>query len=121
MKWLKRVLLGVTGIIVVVLVVIFGGSEYVIRKHHDAESRPVIALDTAYAPAEGERLAQVFGCYQGCHGRHMEGMIAFDVEPFFRAVAPGLKDALRKYSPEQLEALVRQGVRPDGRSAWKIP
>jgi len=121
MKWLKRILLGITGILLVAFVVIYAGSEYVIHKNHATESRLIVLLDAGYDPAEGERLAQVFGCYRGCHGRHMEGTVAFDEPPFFKAVAPNLKNAIRNYSPEQLETLIRQGVRPEGRSVWGMP
>lgn len=121
MKWFKRVMVGIAGIVVLVLAVIFIGSEYVINKNHASEPRAVVLPDTGPADGESERLAQVFGCYRGCHGRHMEGYIAFDEPPFFRAMAPGLKDAMRKYSPEQLEAIIRQGVYPDGRSVWGMP
>lgn len=121
MKWLKRILLGIAGILLAAFVVVYAGSEYIIHKDHAKESRPMILLDTVYDAAEGERLAQVFGCYRGCHGRHMEGAVAFDEPPFFKAVAPSLKDAIRNYSPEQLEAFVRQGIRPNGRSVWGMP
>lgn len=121
MKWLKRVLLGISGVIVLVLVVIFAGSEYIFYKNYVSEPRALVLPNTGPADGESERLAQVFGCYRGCHGRHMEGDIAFDEPPFFKAVAPGLKDAMRKYSPEQLEAIIRQGVLPDGRSVWGMP
>ena len=121
MKWLKRGLLGIFGIIVSVFVVIYAGSEYVISKDRSYESRVSVMNGSGSLPGDGERLAQEFGCHRGCHGRHMEGDIAFDEPPFFRAVAPGLKDAIRNYSPEQLEVIIRQGVRPDGRSVWGMP
>lgn len=121
MKWFKRGLLGIAGVMFTALAVLYAGSEYVINKHHVTEPRAVVLPDAGPAHGESERLAQLFGCYRGCHGRHMEGDIAFDEPPFFRAVAPGLKNAMRKYSPEQLEAIIRQGVRPDGRGVWGMP
>jgi len=121
MKWLKRGLMGITGIALITLVVVYAGSEYVINKDRHYESRALVIPEAGTDHAEGERLAQLFGCYRGCHGRHMEGEIAFDEPPFFRAVAPSLKDAVRKYSPAQLEAIIRQGVFPDGRSVWGMP
>ncbi len=121
MKWLKRGLLGVAGIVILVFVVIYGGSEYVINKSYIAKPRVFKLPDTGLDLAEGERLAQVFGCYRGCHGRHMEGDLAFDEPPFFRAYAPSLTNAVRKYSTTQLEALIRQGVRPNGHNPWGMP
>jgi hypothetical protein len=88
MKWLKRGLLGIAGIIILVFLVIYAGSEYVIKKKHVAETRTFDLVEEAPDTGEGERLARVFGCYRGCHGKDMEGDIAFDEPPFFRAVAP---------------------------------
>jgi len=121
MKWLKRVLLGVTGLVLLLIVAFYASSEYLIRQHYTAQPRALDLADVTPTPGEGERLAQVFGCYRGCHGRDMEGNVAFDDPAFLRAVAPSLTDAVKNYSTQQLEALIRQGVRPDGRSTWAMP
>lgn len=121
MKWLRRGLLGIAVIILLAFLVIYGGSEYLINKKYEPESRAFNLTVAGPVYGEGERLAQVFGCYRGCHGRHMEGDVAFDEPPFFRAVGPGLKNAVRNYTTAQLEALIRQGVRPEGRSVWGMP
>lgn len=121
MKWIKRILLGAAGLVLLVIAAFYASSEYVIRQHYTAEPRVLNLADVEPIPGEGERLAQVFGCYRGCHGRHMEGNVAFEDPAFLRAVAPSLKDALKNYSTQQLEALIRQGVQPDGLSVWAMP
>ncbi len=121
MKWFKRILLGAAGLVILVIAAFYASSEYVIRQHYTAEPRALDLADVEPVPGEGERLARVFGCYRGCHGRYMEGKVAFEDPAFLRAVAPSLKDAVKNYSTQQFEALVRQGVRPDGRSVWAMP
>jgi len=121
MKWIKRVLIGIVGLAVVVIAGFYASSEYVINQHYTAKPRTLDLADFQPGPGEGERLAQLFGCYRGCHGRHMQGDLAFDEPPFMKAVAPSLKNAVKKYDTQQLEAIIRQGVRPDGRSFWAMP
>ena len=41
MKWVKRVLLSLVGLSLLVFVVVYAGSEYVIRKTYVAETRAV--------------------------------------------------------------------------------
>jgi len=121
MKWFKRILLGAAGLVLLAIAAFYASSEYLIRQHYTAEPRVLSLADMEAVPGEGERLARVFGCYRGCHGRHMQGNVAFEDPSFLRAVAPSLKDAVDNYDTRQLEALVRQGVRPDGRSVWAMP
>lgn len=121
MKWFKRILLGAAALVLLVIAALYASSEYVIKQHYTAAPRALNLADVDPVPGEGERLARVFGCYRGCHGRYMEGKVAFEDPAFLRAVAPSLKDAVKNYDTQQLEALVRQGVRPDGRSVWAMP
>lgn len=121
MKWIKRGLIGVATLILLMLVVIYAGSEYIMRENFVPEQRGLVMSEPASVLAEGERLATLYGCYRGCHGRHMEGIVAFDEKPFVRAFAPSLTDAVRKYSTQEIEAVIRQGVRPDGHSVWMMP
>ncbi len=63
---------------------------------------------------EGRRLAQIFGCYFGCHGINMEGRV-FSKEPFVGVfVSPNLTKSIDKYSTGELDGIIRHGVKPDG-------
>lgn len=120
-KWLKRALLGIAGLVLLVFLLIYATSEYIIHKDHSSRPRELSLPESATGLAEGERLAKVFGCFGGCHGRDMEGDVAFDEPPFVMAVGPSLTDAVRYYSTREMEAMIRQGIRPDGRSVWIMP
>ena len=70
---------------------------------------------------EGRRLATLHGCLRDCHGRMGEGRVMFDDPKIARIVAPNLTAAVRRYSDSQLAAIIRYGVRPDGRSLVVMP
>ncbi len=120
-KWLKRIFLGLLVLIVVALGTIYGWSHLILNKHYEAEPRAIASTDDRGELARGERLAQVYGCFHGCHGADMEGAVFFEDPLFGRAVAPNLTQAVRNYTPEQFEAIVRQGIRPDGTGLVGMP
>ncbi len=64
--------------------------------------------------AKGKRLAKLYGCSEGCHGKGIEGAVQYDQLMVGRVVAPNLTSAVRRYSDPELAAIIRTGVRPDG-------
>lgn len=63
--------------------------------------------------SEGARLAQVYGCYIGCHGTKMEGNILYR-KPFFGVMAPpNLTRIFDQYSTNELDGIIRHGIWPD--------
>jgi mono/diheme cytochrome c family protein len=121
MKWLKRILLGLAATLMLGVVILYGWSEAIIRKGYSAETRAVTLSSAAEVIAEGERLAQVFGCFHGCHGKDMEGDVFFEEDWVGSFYAPNLTAAVDRYSLSELEAIIRQGVRPDGSSVVGMP
>jgi hypothetical protein len=96
-------------------------SERVVRRTYEM---PTVALSTPTDPAsivEGQRLATVRGCFHGCHGKQGEGAVMFDEPIIACVVAPNLTAAVRKYSDAELAVIVRNGVRPGGRSMVIMP
>jgi mono/diheme cytochrome c family protein len=73
------------------------------------------------AVAEGGRLARVYGCVDGCHGRDGAGAVFFDQPLIARLVAPDLSAAASRYSDAELVNIIRHGLRPDGRSVFVMP
>ena len=66
--------------------------------------------------SEGARLARLRGCNGGCHGDTIHGEVFFDVLDGTRVIAPNLSKAARCNSVEELERLIRHGVRKDDTS-----
>lgn len=121
MKWVKRILLGLLALVVVSVLVVYAWSAVILNARYEAEPRSLLLSSRPDVIAHGERLAQVFGCYHGCHAPDMEGQVFFDQWYIARVVAPNLTRAARDMSTSEFEALVRQGVRPDGRSVFGMP
>jgi cytochrome c553 len=94
---------------------VYGVSEWKLRRSYEA---PLLPLRTAGPPdlAEGERMARIVGCWNGCHGDLGEGGEEY-VEGILRQTAPTLSEVLPLYTDEELARLVRYGVKRDGRSA----
>jgi cytochrome c553 len=121
MKWVKRILLSLAALALLVVTVIYAWSGMVIRREYAAEQRNILLSSRPEVLAEGERLAQVFGCFRACHGERMEGLVFFESWAVGRIIAPNLTRAMERYTPAELEAIVRQGVRPDGTSIMAMP
>ena len=123
---LRGVGLGVAALVLVALVAVVVGSEWLMRRRHDV---PVAAFpahevrfpgDAAARDAEGRRRAVLIGCLEGCHGPEGEGGVEA-AAGIFSATAPTLPAVLPAYSDAELARLVRFGVRRDGRSAVGMP
>ena len=121
MKWLKRITLGLIAIVFIGLAVLYGWSGMILGKKYEAEARTVLFSSDPAVIERGERLAQVFGCFHGCHGADMEGNVMVDKPLLGRLVAPNLTQAVDKYDSAELEAIIRQGILPDGTSVKAMP
>lgn len=90
-------------------------SEWKLRRQHDAPLLPLRASAPADI-AEGERMARIVGCWNGCHGPRGEGGTE-SIDGILRQTAPTLATVLPLYTDEELARLIRYGVKRDGRSA----
>lgn len=109
-RWLLAVLVGLCAAC---------GSPRSAEQSPVAEA-PVVAFEGGDAEgaaariAHGRRLARVLGC-SGCHGRDLQG------KPFYEFHASNLTRDAAKYDDTQLERLLREGRRIDGRELWAMP
>jgi cytochrome c553 len=121
---LRRAGIAVGGLLVLGVIayaVVYVLAERVLRRTYPV---PATALSIPADPvsiAEGQRLATIRGCFAGCHGRQAEGAVLFDQPVLAHIVAPNLTAAAHKYSDAELAAIIRNGVRPDGRSLVVMP
>lgn len=94
---------------------VYGISEWKLRREYQV---PLESLPTGAPPdlAEGERMARIVGCWDGCHGQIGQGGHA-GIDGIVRQTAPTLSRVLPLYSDEELVRLIRYGLKHDGRSA----
>jgi len=121
MKWFKRILLVVLTLPVLAVAGIYVRSEMILAKKYQPEPYSLTLSTDPAVIAEGERLARVTGCFHGCHGADMEGDVFFEEQWIGRFVAPNLTQAMERYTLNELEAIIRQGIRPDGTSVLGMP
>ncbi|MGD9597148.1 MAG: hypothetical protein AB7G76_09505 [Steroidobacteraceae bacterium] len=95
--------------------VIFGISEWKLYRPHDA---PLVSLRVMGVPdlIEGERMARIVGCWDGCHGRTGQGGHE-EIRGIIRHTAPTLSQAVPLYTDDELIRLIRYGLKRDGKSA----
>ena len=95
--------------------VVYVASEWKLRRPYEA---PLVPLRSTVAPnhSEGERLARIVGCWDGCHGPVGQGGDA-EITGIVRVTAPTLSQVVPLYSDEELARLIRYGLKRDGTSA----
>ena len=95
--------------------IVYAISEWKMRRQFHA---PFTTLRDPSPPdlAEGERMAKLVGCLEGCHGKTGGGGKE-SIEGIVAHTAPTLSAVLPLYNDEELVRLVRYGVKRDGRSA----
>jgi len=121
LRWTGIAVGSLLGLAVLGYAIVYALSERVLRHTYPT---PVIALNVPTDPQsiqEGRRLATVHGCVHDCHGKEMEGRVMFDDPKIAHIVAPNLTAAVHRYSDAQLALIIRNGIRPDGRSLIVMP
>ena len=121
LRWVGIALAGLVALGLIAYAAVYVLSERTLRRAYDI---PPVAISIPTDPAaivEGRRLATIRGCFGGCHGKEVEGAVMFDQPMIGRLVTPNLTASVRKYSDSELAGMIRNGVRPGGRSMMVMP
>jgi mono/diheme cytochrome c family protein len=115
MRFARLSLITLGGVAGIAIAAVFAISEWKLRRQYEA---PLVPLRTSLPPdiVEGERMALIVGCWNGCHGPRGDGGTE-RIEGILRQTAPTLSEVLPLYSDDELVRLIRYGVKHDGRSA----
>lgn len=120
MRWVVRGLLVLVSVACLALGVIYGGSEWAIRKSH-AVALPAIAADRSPAGvAEGARIASTMGC-RGCHGPNGNGVLLAEVPGVAHVATPALARIAATYSDAELARLIQHGIKRGGQGVYVMP
>lgn len=114
------ILSSLIGLTAAAIAIIYGASEWKLRRSHAAPLVQLTADSAATDPIEGRRMARIVGCWAGCHGMEGEGDTD-DMPGAYSVTAPTLSSVLPAYSDAELVRLIRYGVKRDGRSAVGMP
>lgn len=117
---IKKIALTLVLLIVVAVATIYIWSTVILNKTYDIPLTAVhIPFDSA-SVTEGERLVHIAHCGD-CHGDHLTGKVFEDAKPLATLVAPNLTQVIPAYSNEEIERLLRYGVKKDGHSVYIMP
>jgi len=118
-KWVRRVLLALIVLAIVAVLIVWAGSERVLRKSYTEFSA---ATPSVHGDAEaGKHWAAILGCTD-CHDPTLHGMI-IDDESFWLGtlVAPNLTVKRRLYDDAAFARVIRHGVKQDGHGVDLMP
>jgi len=119
--WMKTALLGAFALAWAAAAFIYLKSMGELDRQYASELRQLVAVTDDAGLREGERLAKIYGCAEACHGEKMAGSVYFEHPLNGRLVAPNLTRLVRARTLPELEATVRQGIKPDGTSVFAMP
>ena len=120
LRWIGVGLGSVAGLVMTAYAVVYVLSERVLQHTYTVPAVGISIPTDSASITEGRRLATVHGCLS-CHGKRVEGPVLFDEPMIGRIVAPDLTAAVRKYTDAELATIIRNGVRPGGRSLLVMP
>lgn len=120
MRWIVRGLIALVAVLLLALVVVYGGSEWMMRRSYAAPLPRIAADHTPAGIAEGGRLASALGC-RGCHGPNGNGVLLADIPGVIHAATPPLAPAVARYSDAELARLIHHGIKRDGRGVYLMP
>ena len=120
LRWVGITIGSVIVLAAVAYALVYGLSERILRRTYEVPAVTLTIPTDLESIGEGRRLATIRGC-NDCHGKEFQGTVLFDDPKIARIVAPNLTAAVRRYSDAQLAVIIRNGIRPDGRSVMVMP
>jgi cytochrome c553 len=127
-KWIRRLGIGIGGLLVVVLLLVAVAYGVSTRKLNREWEVPATALRITRDPAQiarGRHLATAVSKCTECHGADLGGKMFIDAMPMGVLIASNLTSGkggvLPRYNDAQLDAAIRHGVGPDKRGLLIMP
>ncbi|NIJ19419.1 cytochrome c553 [Sphingomonas naasensis] len=120
MRWIVRGLTALAALLLLVVVVVYAGSEWVIRQGHAVPTVDIAVPKDAASLAEGARVARLASC-RDCHGPNGEGKVLFEDPMLGRIAPPSLARAAATMTDAELARAIRHGVKKDGSSLFIMP
>lgn len=115
-----RIAIGLGVLAVGAVIGLYGASEWMLRRPHDAPLPDVVAASGPEAVVRGEHLSILYGC-SGCHGADLQGDFEMEIPGQASLRAANLTRVIWDYSDAELARAIRQGYRRDGSALWAMP
>lgn len=121
LKWLGFGLGGILCVLVLAAIYVWVVAGRIIDQTYDPPASTFVADAATANLEEGRRAALLRGCFEGCHGEKMEGGVWEDNLLVGTLVVPDLTRAFAELSDQDLDRVIRHGVRRDGKSSLIMP
>ena len=119
-----RIVGGLVGLILLVVLTASVVSGMRLRKHYDVTGKAVPVPSDSASLARGKELAALYGC-SGCHTSTLAGQQMIDAFPFAKLASSNLTRGEGgiggQYSDADWDRAVRHGVRWDGTPLFIMP
>jgi mono/diheme cytochrome c family protein len=119
-----RILGGLVGLILLVVLVSYFVSGSRLKKHYEVAGKEVPVPTDSASVARGKVIATLYGC-TGCHTPSLAGQTMIDGFPFARLassnITTGRGSAVADYTVADWDRAVRHGVRKDGTPLFIMP
>lgn len=127
-RWIRRTLIGVLGLACAAVATVVGGAQagrHKAQRQIGVAAHPIVLRSDTAAIERGRYLYGSRGCAD-CHGADGAGRPVIDEGPrglYVRApnLTPGRGSAVARYAPQNWDAAIRHGVKPDGRPLLIMP
>lgn len=120
MRWIVRGLIVLVAVLLLALVVVYAGSEWVIRKGHAVPTANIAIPRDAASTVEGARVARIASCRE-CHAANGQGKVLFEDPMLGRIASPALARVAATMTDAELVRAIRHGVKKDGSSLFIMP
>jgi mono/diheme cytochrome c family protein len=118
--YLQRILLGLGILIIIALAVLYIWSAAILDKKYNVSLTSLPIPTDEGSIQEGARLLRVEHCTD-CHGGQLTGRIFDTIPNTALLAAPNLTTINNFYSSEEMERVIRHGVKRNGTSVFFMP
>jgi mono/diheme cytochrome c family protein len=117
---LKKIGIGIVIVCAIVVGTLYIWSWVIMNKTYDLPFTSLnIPTDTA-SIQEGARLVRIAHC-KDCHGELFTGRVFREIPNKVKRVTPNVTQIVSSYSNEELELLIRHGIKKNKRSVFFMP
>lgn len=121
LKWFGIGIGSLLGLALLAVIFVWIAGGWILSKTYDSPDTTFVANPAIADIDEGRRAALLRGCFGGCHGDGLEGSVFEDDLMIGRFVAPDLTRAFREMSDQELDNVIRHGIRRNGKSTTAMP
>jgi mono/diheme cytochrome c family protein len=117
---LTRILISLVVSAAVAIAVIFIWSSLLLSKKYNVPFTKLNIPTDSASIREGERLIRIAHC-RDCHGEHLTGRVFRILKDTTELVGSNITSIISTYSDEELERVIRHGIKRNGTSVFFMP